>query len=121
MDLIDNPDHAERLMARMEASLPIQASIPAALAATLAQNSPNFAAPTKCEIIQLSYSDPGGIICKLDVTTPEDGALFVSITHLKFDRRLPLAREIEIYQRRRIKYFRLTLGMKNSAVIRRSE
>ncbi len=42
------------------------------------------------------------------LTAHADGekVFFVSITHLTFDRRLPLAREIAVYQKHRIKRIR---------------
>jgi hypothetical protein len=46
----------------------------------------------------------GGILCGLDIGGAEtQAAHVVSITHLTFDRRVPLSREIEAYQRHRIK------------------
>jgi hypothetical protein len=46
----------------------------------------------------------GGILCGLDIGGAEtEAAHVVSITHLTFDRRVPLSREIEAYQRHRIK------------------
>ena len=51
--------------------------------------------------------DEGGIVCQLDFGG-EDGreVFFTSITHLSFDRRLPLAREIAAYQKHRMKRIR---------------
>ena len=51
--------------------------------------------------------DEGGIVCRLDFGQ-DDGekVFFVSITHLTFDRRLPLAREIAAYQKHRVKRIR---------------
>ena len=55
--------------------------------------------------------DEGGIVCKLDLGR-EDGAkaFFVSITHLVFDPRTPLAREIAAYQKHRLKRLRRVGG-----------
>jgi len=51
--------------------------------------------------------DMGGIICGLDIGGPDsEAAHLVSITHLTFHRRVPLSREIEAYQRHRIKKLR---------------
>jgi len=48
--------------------------------------------------------DEGGIMCRLAVGEANAARVFhVSITHLTFDRRSPLAREIASYQRRRNK------------------
>ncbi len=49
--------------------------------------------------------DEGGILCKLNVkgVAEAERAFFVAITHLDFDPRLKLAREIAAYQERRVK------------------
>ena len=43
------------------------------------------------------------IVCKLDLGPDIENAAFTSITHLRFDARLPLAREIAAYQKHRVK------------------
>src|SRR4051812_19144910 len=62
----------------------------------------------RCQITGIHYAgDEGGILCKLDFGTEDaDPVFFVSITHLTFDRRLPLAREIAAYQKHRVKRLR---------------
>jgi hypothetical protein len=47
--------------------------------------------------------DEGGILCKLDLGPAAQNDAFVSITHLRFDPRLPLARQISVYQKHRVK------------------
>ena len=61
--------------------------------------------PPSCQITGIHYAgDEGGIVCKLDFGNElEQKVLFASITHLAFDRRLPLAREIAGYQKHRLK------------------
>jgi hypothetical protein len=49
------------------------------------------------------FGDEGGIVCRLDFGDEAKNAAFVSITHLRFDARLPLAREITAYQKHRVK------------------
>ncbi len=103
--MIDEPGKTSLLMAMMKEALPIPAIITPYLAGALGKNSPNIAVPSRCNVIEVTYSgDPGGIICRLDIDGPETKSAFlVSLTHLAFDRRGPLAREIEAYQRHRIK------------------
>ena len=43
------------------------------------------------------------VACRLDFAGEAQNAAFVSITHLRFDARLPLAREIIAYQKHRVK------------------
>jgi hypothetical protein len=50
--------------------------------------------------------DVGGILCKLDLGPDVENAAFVSITYLRFDARLPLAREITAYQKHGVKHLR---------------
>ena len=59
-------------------------------------------------------------MCKLDFGQEDtDQAFFVSITHLTFDRRLPLAREIAAYQKHRVK--RIRRSSSGSPLGRRTE
>jgi hypothetical protein len=106
--MIDNPEQVERLIARLTAALPLAANVTPELAATIRAQSPSFDAPRRCSITWVSYiGDEGGILCKLDLGREESAkAFFVSITHLAFDPRAPLAREIVAYQKHRIKRLR---------------
>lgn len=74
----------------------------------LRRQHPSLAVAPGCRIVALSYAgDEGGIVCKLDFGAEETGKVaFVSSTHLCFDPRLPVARDIETYQRRRVKRLR---------------
>ncbi len=62
----------------------------------------------RCEITQVHYAgDEGGIVCGLALAADLGGkTVFTSITHLLFDRRMPLAREIAAYQKHRVKRMR---------------
>lgn len=106
--MIDNPKQAEQLIARLMAALPLGAIVTPGLAATIRAQSPSGDAPRRCSITWVSYSgDEGGIVCRLDLGREESAkAFFVSITHLAFDPRAPLAREIVAYQKHRIKRLR---------------
>ena len=50
--------------------------------------------------------DEGGIMCKLDFGPAQGNAIYTSLTHLHFDPRLPLARDITAYQKHRVKRIR---------------
>jgi hypothetical protein len=56
-------------------------------------------------VTSISYmGEEGGIVCWLDIGGPDTKTPFiVSITHLRFDRRCPLFRQIDAYQRHRVK------------------
>ena len=108
LSVIDNPLQTELLIAKLKAAVPLSATVSRPLLALLQEQSPDIALPPRCQITGIHYTgDEGGILCKLDFGH-EDGreVLLVSITHLIFDRRLPLAREIAAYQKHRVKRIR---------------
>lgn len=105
--MIDNPEQAERLLTRLQAALPVPARMTPELAATLRTPETATEIPAACSIIILHYAgDEGGIVCGLDVATATGNVVYTSITHLRFDPRLPLAREIAVYQKHRVKRLR---------------
>lgn len=106
--MIDDPEKTELLISRLKDLLPIDAMIAKDLRRNLAAKSPQIPIPPKCQVIDLlNLGDDGGVACCLDIGGPETEAVhIVSITQLMFDRRAPLFREIDTYQRRRIKKIR---------------
>ena len=106
--MIDNPLQADLLMAKLKAALPLPAMATPPMLAQLQEQAPALDLSPRCQITQIHYAgDEGGILCKLDFGQEDtDPAFFVSITHLSFDRRLPLAREIAAYQKHRVKRIR---------------
>ena len=105
--MIDNPGQAERLLTRLQAVLPVPARMTPELTATLRTPETAKEVPAACSMIALHYAgDEGGIVCGLDVATATGNAVYTSITHLRFDPRLPLAREIAAYQKHRVKRLR---------------
>ena len=110
--MIDDPQKTDRLMAMLKFSLPIQTNIPRYLGKSLAERSPNIPISGQCNVIDVVYSgDEGGIVCCLDIGGPNTAvAHLVSITHLTFNRNIPLAREIEAYQRHRNKKLKRQQG-----------
>ena len=49
----------------------------------------------------------GGVLCHLALDEEDkEGVFLVSIIHLAYDRRLPVARKIAAYQKHRIKHLR---------------
>ena len=106
--MIDNPAQVEQLVPRLRAALPLSATASPPLLAALKERSPGMDLSSQCRITRIDYvGDEGGIVCQLDFGI-EGGreVFFASITHLTFDRRLVLAREITAYQRHRIKRLR---------------
>jgi hypothetical protein len=102
--MIDQPESTERLIAKLNDALPVPARLTPELQATLQRQHPGAAIPAHATITWISYAgDEGGIVCKLDLGPDVEKAAFTSITHLRFDARLPLAREIAAYQKHRVK------------------
>jgi hypothetical protein len=109
MDLtIDNSAHAERLLTKLRASLPIPATMTSELMEVLREQSGGGDVPTRCQVTGLHYAgDEGGIVCKLEFGRETGGQdFFVSLTHLRFDGRSGLTREIIAYQKHRTKQLR---------------
>lgn len=110
--MIDDPDRADVLISKLRSALPIDVGLTTALHRLLATRSPEMPIPTKCRIIDVMYfGDEGGVTCRLDIGGPETKTPYiVSITHLLADRRSPLFREIDAYQRRRTKKLKRQQG-----------
>ncbi|PPQ29499.1 hypothetical protein [Rhodopila globiformis] len=108
--MIDNPKQVADLLARMEAALPLPATLTPRLAKLIREQKPGVTLPKQCEVTWVGNAgDEGGIMCKLSFPKAADGkdAVFVtSITHLEFDQDLPMAEDIAVYQQRRVKRLR---------------
>jgi hypothetical protein len=92
--------------------LPIDAGLTKELQRLRTTKSPEIQIQARCQVIDvLNLGDEGGIACCLDIGGLETTAAhIVSITHLVFERRSPLFREIDAYQRRRIKKLKQQQG-----------
>ena len=105
--MIDNPAQVERLFAKLQAALPVPARTTPELLINLQAQAAAIEITSTCMIIAIHYAgDEGGIVCKLDIGEEADKAIYTSITHLRFDSRLPLARDIAAYQKHRVKRLR---------------
>lgn len=110
--MIDDPEKADVLVEKLKRLTPFEAKLSQSLIRLLTQQSPDMSIPAKCNVTDVLYTgDEGGVVCCLDIGGSEaKAAHLVSITHLSFDRRTTLIREIEAYQRHRIKKLRRQLG-----------
>lgn len=110
--MIDDPDKTERLITDMKAALPLEARLSPGVRAMLVQRSSEPTLPDRCQVISIFYmGEQGGIVCGLDLGGPDTKTPFlVSITHLAFDRRIPLSRSIDAYQRHRTKKLKQQAG-----------
>ena len=101
--MIDHPDQVERLMERLSAALPIPARVTPEVQLALKKER----GVANCRVTWISYAgDEGGIVCRVEADIANTEAVFASITHLRFDPRLPLSREIIAYQKHRVKRLR---------------
>jgi len=102
--MIDHPEITERLIAKLNDALPIPARLSPELQVSPEDQNAGTAIPAQATITCISYAgDEGGIVCKLDLGPDVEKAVFTSITHLRFDAWLPMAREIAAYQKHRVK------------------
>ena len=105
--MIDNPITATELLEQIEQALPLPARLTPELRTSLSDQNAAAPVPADCTITGLHYmGDEGGIVCKLDLGPSVRNQAFVSITHLRFDPRLPLSRKITAYQKHRVKRLR---------------
>ena len=105
--MIDNSAQVDWLLSKLEAALPLTAHIMPELAKVLRGDVKIVHVPVTCGVTEIYYTgDEGGIVCKLDLGPEAEKLCFVSITHLRFDARCPLARDIAAYQKHRNKRIR---------------
>ena len=105
--MIDNPVAAMDLLDQLQAALPVHTRLTPEARASLASKNAGAPVPPDGAIIALHYvGDEGGIVGRLDLGAGVKNEAFVSITHLRFNPRLPLARKIAAYQKQRVKRLR---------------
>ena len=108
--MIDNPKQVAELLAKLEAALPLPATLTPRLAKHIREQKPGITIPKECQVTWVSNAgDEGGIVCKLSFpgeAVGQDAVFVTSITHLEFDHQLPLAEDIALYQQRRVKRLR---------------
>ena len=105
--MIDDIKKSTALVERMQAAIPMQAFATKRVRETLRQDSKRDF-PQECNVTEIRYmGDEGGIMCYLDFGFFDTANVhIVSITHLKFNRKNPLAWEIKAYCKHRIKRLR---------------
>ena len=103
--MIDHPERVAHLLDRLQPVLPLAARMTPELLATLAKDHEGIT--PACTIVAVNYAgDEGGIMCQLACPTARKTVIHASITHLRFDPRLPPARDILVYQKHRVKALR---------------
>jgi hypothetical protein len=110
--MIDDLDKTDRLIEALKASLPFKTKLSQILMGTLVKQYAELEVHEICNVLSIFYmGEEGGIMCGLDIGgTDTKTPCIVSITHLHFDRRIPLFRKINSYQRRRTKKLKQRSG-----------
>ena len=103
--MIDNPEKTQKLIAEIDAYLPVPARLSQSLKGMIRRQVAPIIPPEQCQVVEVLYmGDEGGISCRLDLDGQDThDQIIVSITHLNFDKRCPLYRQIDGYQKHRIK------------------
>jgi hypothetical protein len=111
--MIDNAKQVGRLIDRLATSLPIPAAPTPECVAMFRKETGADGVSPQCRVTQIHYAgDGGGIVCGLELDHAIEGrALYASITHLRFDPRSGLGREIIAYQKHRTKRLQRVNGM----------
>ena len=110
--MIDDLRTIESLMERIHAALPMRAHVGRDVLRTLRREVPEAVLSHRCDFTEVRYAgDEGGILCTLDFGDHSSKHVYiVSITHVTFERRTPLSRDIERYKKRRVKLLRRLQG-----------
>jgi hypothetical protein len=104
--MLDNPKKTEALMASLKAAVPFEVELTPEVAKQLQARNAAYADQTLRIVSDLSYAgDEGGIVCHI-VPLDEKEALFISITHVRMPRTMPLAAAVFEYQKHRVKKLR---------------
>ena len=100
--MLDHPEKMARLLGGLKAAVPFTVALTPEVIAQLRADS---VAELQIErtVSDVSYAgDEGGIVCHL-APTDGGGALFISLTHVRVPRAMPLASAIQRYQKHRVK------------------
>ncbi len=109
LDMKDTPQFVQRLLSRLQVSLPLVVYPRPILLASLRAAAPNAGAVPRCLVINVFYAGgEHGIMCQLEAAgaKPTSPTLVASITQVGFDRRHPISREIAAYRKRRLETLR---------------
>ena len=100
--MIDDPEKTDRLVTELKASLPVETRPSKILRRAIVKQTPDLAVPDSCSVVSIFYTgEEGGIVCGLDIGGPDTKTPYiVSITHLSFDRRMSLFRQIDVINAR---------------------
>src|SRR5215471_15588167 len=120
--MLDNPEKTARLLAALKAAVPFEVDLTPAVVKQLQSEHVANADQIRRIVSDLSYAgDEGGIVCHI-VPVDKQEALFISLTHVRMPRTMPLAAAVADYQKHRVKKLknRLSRVPRRKAYPRRS-
>jgi len=101
--MLDNPQMTAGLLAALKAAVPFDVELtPEVVKQLQSQNAAN-ADQVRRTVSDRSYAgDEGGILCHI-VPLDKREALFISLTHVRMPRTMPLAAAVAEYQKHRVR------------------
>jgi hypothetical protein len=101
--MLDNREKTARLLAALKAAVPFEVELTPAVVKQLQSKNVAHADQIHRTVSDLSYAgDEGGILCHI-VPLDKREALFISLTHVRTSRTMPLAAAVADYQKHRVK------------------
>lgn len=101
--ILDNPQMTSRLLAALKAAVPFDVELTPEVVKQLQSKNAANAGQVRRTVSDLSYAgDEGGIICHI-VPLDKREALFISLTHVRIPRTMPLAAAVAEYQKHRVR------------------
>jgi hypothetical protein len=101
--MLDNPEKTARLLAALKAAVPFEVELTAPVVKQLQSEKFAHADQTHRTVSDLYYAgDEGGILCHI-APPDEQREFFISLTHVRVPRTMPLAAAIIDYQKHRVK------------------
>ena len=104
--MFDNPRKVETLIAALKAAIPFEVELTPQVVKQLRADKVAAANQPRQLVSGVSYlGDEGGIMCH--IAPPEsEGAITISLTHVRVSRSMPLATAVRDYQKHRVKKLR---------------
>jgi len=101
--MLDNPEKTARLFDALKRAAPFEVELMPLVVKQLQADKVAAANQPRQVVSDLSYlGDAGGIMCH--IAPPEsDGAIIISLTHVRVPRSMPLATAVLAYQNHRVK------------------
>lgn len=101
--MLDNPEKTARLLDALKRAAPFEVELTPPVVKQLRADKVGAADQPRQIVSDVSYlGDEGGIVCH--IAPPEsEGAIIISLTHVRVPRSMPLAAAVVDYQKHRVK------------------